>query len=289
VQILKFAGWDGNVWTAIENLIGNCQNVARNLSFLPGAVIFETISKATLEITPASSSAPAVTRNLSPVEAGQVGLAWRITRRIAGKASGKFWGTYPDELVGATMTPTSLPTILPTPTMPSANGSTPQGRQIKAALVIDQLDEGILSPADPSLVQTWHDSYQAEKKAEPPPAREPTENQLTALHHRVVVAHRTPYVDLSIWDPYGRKVHKRNRFRNWIPDGEGGYLSQEIPGPENYQVWLIGWRVFTTACVMLRIVSTSAFEAYETRIEKLVRLWGDAWHFIYTTDDHMRA
>jgi hypothetical protein len=153
VQILKFAGCDGNVWTSIENLIGNCRNVARNLSLLPGAVIFEIISKATLEITPASSSAPAVTRNLSPVEAGQVGLAWRITRRIAWKASGKSWGTYPDELVGPTMTSTSLPTILPTPTMPSTIGITPQGRQIKAALVIDQLDEGIVSPADPSLVQ----------------------------------------------------------------------------------------------------------------------------------------
>jgi hypothetical protein len=106
-----------------------------------------------------------VTRNLSPVEASQVGLAWRITRRIAWKALGKSWGTYPDELVGATMTSTSLPTILPTPTMPSANGSTPQGRQIKAALVIYQLDERIVSPADPSLVQTWHDNYQAEKKS----------------------------------------------------------------------------------------------------------------------------
>jgi hypothetical protein len=63
------------------------------------------------------------------------------------------------------MTSTSLTTILPTPTMPSANGSTPQGRQIKAALVIDQLDEGIVIPADPSLAQTRHDNYQAEKKA----------------------------------------------------------------------------------------------------------------------------
>ena len=105
----------------------------------------------------------------------------------------------------------------------------------------------------------------------------------------MVVAHRTPYVDLSIWGPYGRKVHKRNKFWNWIPDGEGGCLSQEIPGPENYQVWLIGWRVFATACVMLRIGSTSALEAYETRMEKLVRLWGDAWLLISTTDDHMRA
>jgi hypothetical protein len=49
--------------------------------------------------------------------------------------------------------------------MPSASGSTPQGRQIKAALVIYQLDEGIVSPADPSLALTRHDNYQAEKKA----------------------------------------------------------------------------------------------------------------------------
>ena len=35
--------------------------------------------------------------------------------------------------------------------------------------------------------------------------------------------------------------------------------------------------------------SSDLLEAYETRMEKLVRLWGDAWHLIYTTDDHMRA
>jgi hypothetical protein len=112
---------------------------------------------------------------------------------------------------------------------------------------------------------------------------------LTALHFRVEIAKRTPYVDLSIWGPYGRKTYKKNKFRNWVPDGTGGYDSMEIPGPESYQIWLVGWRVFSTACIMLKVVSSAALEAYEARMEKLVRLWPDAWHLVYTSDDHMRA
>jgi hypothetical protein len=96
-------------------------------------------------------------------------------------------------------------------------------------------------------------------------------------------------VDLSIWGRFGRKAYRRNKFMNWVPDGEGGYQSHEIPGPENHDMWLIGWRVFSAACIMLRIISAAALEAYEARIEKLVRLWPDAWHLIATSDDQMRA
>ena len=63
----------------------------------------------------------------------------------------------------------------------------------------------------------------------------------------------------------------------------------ELPGPETHQVWLIGWRVFSTACVMLKAFSSAALEAYECRIERLVRLWPDAWHLIATSDEQMRA
>ena len=128
-----------------------------------------------------------------------------------------------------------------------------------------------------------------EKKSEPQPDRAPTEDQLTALNYRVNTAKRTPYVDLSIRRPYGRKTYKRNKSRNWILFGDGEWISQEILGPENYSVWLIGWRVFATACVMLGIVAPAVLEAYEARIEKIVRLWSDAWHLIYTADDLMRA
>jgi hypothetical protein len=97
-----------------------------------------------------------------------------------------------------------------------------------------------------------------------------------------------PHVDLTTWGLDGCKTYKKNKFRNWIATAVG-YTSQENPGPENFQVRLIGWRVFATARLMPRIASTAALEVYENRTEKLNRLWSDTWHLVATADDQRRT
>ena len=36
---------------------------------------------------------------------------------------------------------------------------------------------------------------------------------------------------------------------------------------------------------MLRIAASAALDADESRVERLVALWGDAWHLVHTADD----
>ena len=100
---------------------------------------------------------------------------------------------------------------------------------------------------------------------------------------------RTPYVDMAVWGPFGRKALKHNKFRTWIPDGAGGYESRELPGQENHTAWLVSWRVFVSAALMLGLAASASLEAYESKIERLLRLWADAWHLIYVADDLLRA
>ncbi|MDE0840171.1 MAG: hypothetical protein OSB41_14110, partial [Kiritimatiellae bacterium] len=215
-------------------------------------------------------------------------MTWRIARRLAWTAEGREWDMYPDEEVAAAATAALLPALTAL-TAPAAAGAPATGRRIKASLILDQTDESEFPEAEASDIQAWHAAYLAEKKAPCPPEREPTEDQLAGLRHRVVTTKKTPYADFAISGPFGRKTYKLNKFRTWVPTGDGAYISREVPGPENHAVWLISWRVFAAACTMLGIIGTAALEAYEGCIEKLVALWGDAWHLIYQADDLFRA
>ena len=286
VEIRTFTGCADAVWLALETLIGALNDEIRVLATLPGCVIHAAISAARIPIQ--GNGEP---RHMNPVEAAQAGLVWRISRRLAWVAAGRIWLDYPDEEVAASTTSSLLPNaaVSSAALAIAAPVSTSTARKIKASLVIDQTDESEITPSDPGVIEQWHANYTRLKSATCPHECEPSDDQLTGLDYRVRTAKRTPYVDLAIWGPFGRKTYKRNRLRTWLPDGKGGYTAHEIPGPENFAVWIVGWRVFTAAALMLQIVSSAALEAYERRIERLVKLWGDAWHLIYQADDWMRA
>ena len=89
VTIEAIAMWVGlNVLVipAIEKHTGAFANMLRNLAMLPPVVIKEAVKVAKL------TEADGEERLLTPVEAGQVGLVWRITRR---KLSGN-WASWVD-------------------------------------------------------------------------------------------------------------------------------------------------------------------------------------------------
>eukprot|EP00971_Amphidinium_carterae_P172524 3419997-Amphidinium_carterae.1 len=52
---------------------------------------------------------------------------------------------------------------------------------------------------------------------------EPTPEQTSALHQRVVVFGLEPYADFSLLTPYGRRIAKELRHRSWLPQEDGSY------------------------------------------------------------------
>ena len=112
-----------------------------------------------------------------------------------------------------------------------------------------------------------------------------TVEQLSALNKRVVALDLPPYVDLAVWQPYGRRALKTTKFRAWIPDRHGAYMAKELPGPANYGQWLSSWRVFQTAAIMLDILPLATLQLYERHVEKLTKLYPAAWHLIAMADD----
>ena len=101
-------------------------------------------------------------------------------------------------------------------------------------------------------------------------------------------AGRTPGLDFGVWGPFGRKLLRAMKFRNWINNGDGTYVTKELPGPENYMQWKAIFIVFMTAAIMLDRIMEHAMEKYRKRIEKLITLWPECWHLIYTADEKMR-
>ena len=72
-------------------------------------------------------------------------------------------------------------------------------------------------------------------------------DQVLALSHRVLALELTPYVDMAVWTPFGRKSMRANKFRTWIPGMNGTWISKEVPGPENHEQLLVSWRFFLSA------------------------------------------
>ena len=116
-----------------------------------------------------------------------------------------------------------------------------------------------------------------------------TVEQLSALNKRVATLDLLPYVDLAVWQPYGRRALKATKFRAWIPDGAGAYIAKELPGPSNYSQWLSAWRVFQTAAIMLDILPLATLQLYERHVERLTKLYPAAWHLVALADDKARG
>eukprot|EP00971_Amphidinium_carterae_P147698 2927404-Amphidinium_carterae.1 len=110
---------------------------------------------------------------------------------------------------------------------------------------------------------------------------EPSPEQISALHNRVVEQKMEPYADFSLLTPFGRR-------------GDGTYKPADIPGPPNFVAWGNCYKVYSAALLMLRfddgtcVVKLQALEIYNERFRHLVEEHGEAWHLCCQAEDRCR-
>ena len=153
------------------------------------------------------------------------------------------------------------------------------------ANLVDQTHDSETRLPDALKLNEWTQRYIAVMGA-PPQEEEATDAQLAALHHRV--ATEAAALRGLLWLPFGRRALKNQKFRAFLPIGDGSFVMKELPGPQNLQQ-CGSWRVFKAACVCLNIVTLAALQLYEKVIEKLVLQWPKAWGLIAQADDKARA
>ena len=87
-------------FTALEGRLGGFQDSIANVALIPEDVYRAGAAAAVVIVTaavPAQGQAPpvpAVTRGITPVEAGQIGMMWRIAQRVFWTTSGNTWGSF---------------------------------------------------------------------------------------------------------------------------------------------------------------------------------------------------
>ncbi len=90
-QLLAFLNVQDALLVALQTLFGNFNDRIDYVAQLPEAVWRQGVTAARIIVTPAAGVAPAVTRALLLVEAGQAGMIWRVDSRIFWVRAGRPW------------------------------------------------------------------------------------------------------------------------------------------------------------------------------------------------------
>ena len=280
-QVIQFFNMDDDAWTAFMNQVGNVREDVRLLAALSRPAVLAGTSVAVL---PDGST-------LSPLQATQVGLAWRLARRIMAKLGGIRESEFVDVEIWLDNPPGPSESSPRATAMGSGTPTTSSVKEkvLKMSSLIDQADDSELLPPSNAELNKWHQNYVAIMGSQPDEAEEPSPNQLAALFKRVYVNDHPPYCDFGVWLPFERKMSKAHRFRVFTPLGDGSFLQKDLPGPASFQAWMASWRVFKTACLMLNVATLSSLETYSRHMEKLVLQWPTAWGLIAAADDQARA
>ena len=286
-DILQYLQLPDPVWTAFVQQAGDPRGNVRVLAALPRAVLLQCCFHAQFQDG----------TNYTATQASHVGLAWRTARRLvhlwAGEPNESFvdvdpWGSddrsgRSDGQVGQESGAVSA----------GQGAGKPAGslkeNVLKMASLLDQSDDSELHPASRDQVQGWQQNYLQVMGAPPQEEEDVTDQQLAALNKRINIQGMAPYVDFSVWLPFGRKALRSQKFRTYFPLGDGSYLMKDLPGPQSFQQWLVSWRVFKTGAIMLGAVSLASLQLYERAIEKLVIQWPRVWGLICAAEDKARA
>ena len=140
---------------------------------------------------------------------------------------------------------------------------------------------------DPVMVTQYYKTYKDKEGAYPPTELELTTEQLSAWV--MTLKSGAIYVDMSVWGPNGDKIMGRIKLSGLILGGDGTWKTVEIVGPENFDMWALGYDVFKVACIMTGTISPSRIDAYARKIHNYYKRYGQkCWGLIYQADVRAR-
>ena len=117
----------------------------------------------------------------------------------------------------------------------------------------------------------------------PPDAERPSADQLGALKHKLASGD-APYVDLTIWCPFGKRGAKIRKFdaQVWV-DNE--LRTKAIGGPSNFEAWLACWRIFRSGMIMNNAASPAVLDRYADGIRDMARNFKNFWGVVFLADE----
>ena len=187
-DVVTWVGLQPVVVNSIHALTGDLGTRTRNWALLAHEVIRAAVAQATISVPAvgtagATGHVPAAQRNWSPLEAAQVGMVWRIARRLA-----VGWEGYTDidplaAIAAGTQAPQGAVGAVTQPAMDT--------RKVKLSTHMDQSDETEVPLPSQDVHTGWQDNWIAFARGPADDDEEPNFEQLVALDARAKKG-RTP-------------------------------------------------------------------------------------------------
>ena len=282
-DIRQWTGVHTSVWQHLSVALGTVPSV-RVLALTPSDVIRSAFRSVRITLVDTNNQRTG-DRELSSVEVIQLALMWRIARRLFNMED--------------------IDLLQPPPPPPVANvggaaASSEDRKKIKVSHHADQLDDTEVDTMNATELEEAYAAYRMATGADPRPEADPSQEQLAVMYAKVIKRNESPYADFSVLTPFGRRMQKQMKARNWLLQADGSFKAVEIPGPPGFESWLACWRVYRTILLMLGrsdpstgarkpIVTVAALEEYVDRIQELVTEIPECWHLIMQAEDRMRA
>ena len=165
----------------------------------------------------------------------------------------------------------------------------PSSRSIKLATVVDQASDREVPPLGDDDVEKYYEVFRALKGHNPRPEEDITLEQLTGLQ-ALFESGAAPYVDLSIWGPFGHRLQRKLKASGMVMGPDGVLQNIQFYGPPNVESWQAGFAVFRTGCIMLGEVSLSTLELWANMVGDYAARYGPSvWALLYQTEVRARS
>ena len=174
------------------------------------------------------------------------------------------------------------------PVAPAESQSSPSGRRVKLATVADQANDNEVSTLSDSEVAEAYKRYQDLTGGPPAPHEELTLEQLTALA-ALLAAQAPPYVDFSVWGPFGHRIQKKVKLNGLTLSASGELHPVELYGPSDFATWDSCFRVWRTGMLMLGAATLCSLDVYREHVALYTRRYGrETWVVLYQADVRAR-
>ena len=184
--------------------------------------------------------------------------------------------------IGIGVSTTGVPT--------TALASSVAARKIKLSQVLSQVNDTEIDVlTEPQLVGMYaRYEHLFGKGQRPHPSREPSVEQLTAIHG-LIRSGQNPYVDFAIFGPFATRLKKRLKFQGLTLSKDGELIQTELHGPQNFATWKASFEVYYNALIMADAVDLGSVLDYLSRIERFHDRFGEkAWALLYQADVRAR-
>ena len=279
--IRQWSGLSEPAWQAISACLGTVPSV-RVFSVLPRETLKDAVR--TVRIPPSVDGG--AERSMSAVEIIQVALMWRVARQC-----------YNLHDVDPLLDPPSPALVAPATTGPAVSPN----KRVKMSTHVDQTDDTEVELISAADLDSAYRNYKEATGSDPLPETDPSPEQITVMINKILVRSEAPYADFSVMVPFGRRVQKQQKARNFLLQPDGSWKSIEIPGPPTYQAWVACWRVYRTVLLMIKhpptppatvsksVATVASLEEYSDRIADLVSEFPECWHLIMQAEDRCRG